>query len=138
MEIIGLIISIIALLLAIFTYFNHDIKIKKQSELINDYQIKKLEKDKSEEKKGRIEANVIKRDKGKRIVKIYNKRKSIAKSVNVNIPESLGINILQNPCPIDIKPQTGIDITKDVVINVTQEHLEKKRSKYSNYSQHLF
>lgn len=38
MEIIGLIISIIALLLAIFTYFNHDIKIKKQSELINDYQ----------------------------------------------------------------------------------------------------
>lgn len=112
--------------MAIFTYFNHDIKIKKQSELINDYQIKKLEKDKSEEKKGRIEANVIKRDKGKRIVKIYNKGKSIAKGVNVNILESLGINILQNPCPIDIKLQTGIDITKDVVINVTQEHLEKR------------
>lgn len=37
MEIVGLIISVIAILLSLFTYFKHDRKIKEQSKLLNEY-----------------------------------------------------------------------------------------------------
>lgn len=111
MEIAGLVISIVALLLAIFTYFKHDLKIKKQSALINKYQIEKIEKEKIGEKKAIIEANVIKGDKGTRKLKVYNKGKSSAKNVIVDIPELNGFQVMRNPCPIDIKPQNGIEIS---------------------------
>lgn len=111
MEIAGLVISIIALLLALFTYFKHDLKIKKQAALINKYQIEKIEKEKTGEKKAVIEANVIKGNKGTRQLKIYNKGKSIAKNVIVTIPNIDGFQVINNPCPIDIKPQNGIEIS---------------------------
>lgn len=104
MEIAGLVISIIALLLALFTYFKHDLKIKK-------HQIEKIEKEKTGEKKAVIEANVIKGNKGKRQLKIYNKGKSIAKNVTVTILNIDGFRVIDNPCPIDIKPQNGIEIS---------------------------
>lgn len=111
MEIAGLVISIIALLLALFTYFKHDLKIKKQAALINKYQIEKIEKEKTGEKKAVIEANVIKGNKGTRQLKIYNKGKSIAKNVIVTIPNIDGFQVINNPCPIDIKPLNGIEIS---------------------------
>lgn len=111
MEIAGLVISIIALLLALFTYFKHDLKNKKQAALINKYQIEKIEKEKTGEKKAVIETNVIKGNKGTRQLKIYNKGKSIAKNVIVTIPNIDGFQVTNNPCPIDIKPQNGIEIS---------------------------
>ena len=110
MEIIGIIISIFALAFATLTYFKHDLKIKKQDAIINSYQIEKIKLEKEQEKKAIIEANVISHTKGKRIIKIYNKGKSIAKNVTVNIPENDGYSILKNPCPIDIKPLNSIEI----------------------------
>ena len=90
MEIAGLIISLIAISLALFTYFKHDITIKQQAKLLNKYQLEKIKVDKEDEKKALIEANVIKADKGKRIIKVYNKGKSTAKQVNVIIPDING------------------------------------------------
>ncbi|MFA5324841.1 MAG: hypothetical protein WC305_01590 [Bacteroidales bacterium] len=111
MEVAGLIISIIALLLALFTYFKHDLKIKKQAALINKYQIEKIEKEKDGEKKAIIETNVIKDNKGTRLIKVYNKGKSVAKNVIVTIPKTKWFEVINNPCPIDIKPQNGIEIS---------------------------
>lgn len=116
MEIAGLVISIIALLLALFTYFKHDLKIKKQAALINKYQIEKIEKEKTEEKKAVIEANIIKGNKGTRQLKIYNKGKSIAKNVIVTIPNIDGFQVINNPCPINIKPQSSIEISLIVLM----------------------
>jgi hypothetical protein len=110
MEIVGLVISILALLLALFTYFKHDLKIKQQASLLNKYQLEKIEKEKEEDRKAIIEANVINGDKGKKTIKIYNKGKSVAKNVNVEIPDIDGFQVVNNPCPIDIRPQNGIDI----------------------------
>ncbi len=39
METASFIISLLAISLALFTYIKHDLKIKKQSELINNYQL---------------------------------------------------------------------------------------------------
>ncbi|MGK0447482.1 MAG: hypothetical protein ACJA2M_001256 [Polaribacter sp.] len=110
MEIAGIIISIFALSLSIFTYFKHNKKIKEQSVLLNKYHLEKIEKEKEEEKKAIIEANVITGHKGTKIIKVYNRGKSIAKNVNILIPENDGYKVFINPCPIDILPQNGIEI----------------------------
>lgn len=109
MEIAGLIISILAIIFSLITYLIHDIKIKKQEKLLNEYQLNKIAEEKQESLKASIEANVIKVG-GDRIIKFYNKGKSIAKDVEIIIPEIHEIQITDNPCPIDIRPQNGIEI----------------------------
>lgn len=111
MDIVGIIISLIALFLSAFTYFKHDKKIKEQSALLNKYHLDKIEKEKREEKKAIIEANVIRGLKGNRTIKIYNRGKCIARKVNVIIPKCDGFRVFNNPCPIDIRPQNGIEIS---------------------------
>jgi hypothetical protein len=110
MEIAGFVLSILALLFSAFIYIKHDIKIKQQSKLINEYQLERIEKEKEAQKKALIEAFVVKGQKGNRTIKVYNKGQSMAKNVNVIIPENDGYHIFTNPCPIDIKPQNGIEI----------------------------
>jgi len=107
---VGIVISIIALLFSLFTYFKHDKKIKKQAALLNAYQLEKIDKEKKEEKRAIIEANVIAEKKDHKTIKIYNKGKCTAKNVNVIIPDVGGFHIFSNPCPIDIRPQNSIDI----------------------------
>jgi len=117
MEVAGLIISISALLLALFTYFKHDWKIKKQATLLNKYQLEKIEQEKIVEKRAILEANVISIEKGTRIIKVYNKGRSLAKRVNVIIPDGEGYDVFINPCPIDIRPQNGIEIKLALYMN---------------------
>jgi len=119
----SIIISIIALLFSLFTYFKHDKKIKKQAALLNTYQLEKIEKEKEEEKRAIVEANVLTDHKGRKIIKVYNKGKSLAKDVKVIIPKSNGYEIINNPCPIDIKPQIGIEITL-IVLNSSLNKIE--------------
>ena len=54
MEIWSLIIAILALLFSAFTYLKHDKKLKDQARKINEYQLKKIEKDDLESKKAAI------------------------------------------------------------------------------------
>ncbi len=110
MEIIGIAISIIALILSVFTYFKHDIKIKQQERLLNEYQLTKIENDKADSQKAIIEANVIQIKDGKDKIKVYNKGRSEARNVTVTIPDIEGFRVIHNPCPIDIRPQNGIEI----------------------------
>jgi len=110
MDNLGFFISVIALIFTAYTYFKHDKKINEQSVLLNEYQLNKIKREKNEEKKAIIEANVNKVE-GKRIIKVYNRGKCIARDVTVIIPDSDKFHIFNNPCPIDIRPQNGIDIT---------------------------
>jgi Na+-translocating ferredoxin:NAD+ oxidoreductase RnfG subunit len=110
MNVLAIVISSLALIFSAYTYFKHDKKIKQQSRLLNQYNLEKIEKEKEEEKKAKIEAFVVKEYKGTRTIKIYNKGKSIAKSVNVIIPKNDGYEVINNPCLIDIKPQNGIEV----------------------------
>ena len=126
MEIAGITISILALSLSIFTYFKHDKKIKQQSKLLNKYHLEKIEKEKEEETKAIIEAFVVKGNKGTRTIKIYNKGKSIAKNVNVVIPENDGYHVFTNPCPIDIRPQNGIEIRLGALLEGHPDKIEIK------------
>ncbi len=127
MEIAGIIISILALSFSTFTYFKHDKKIKQQSKLLNNYHLEKIEKEKEEEKKAKIEAFVVKEHNGTRTIKVYNKGKSIANNVNVIIPENEGYHVFTNPCPIDIRPQNSIEIKLGALI---ENHTDKIRIEF--------
>jgi len=118
MEIAGFVISLIAILFALFTYIKHDLKLKKQASLLNKYNIEKIETEKEKEKRAVIEANIIKGNQGKRIIKVYNKGKSIAKDVKVSIPKIKGIHIIKNTCPMEIRTQNGIDIIINISVGV--------------------
>lgn len=109
-QIIPITISAFALLLSLFTYFRHDAKIKRQSALINQFQLEKFRKETDSEKKAIIEANVINREKRKRIIKVYNKGKAIAKNVAVTFPGEPNVMISDYPASIDIRPQNSMEI----------------------------
>ena len=110
MEIAGFIISILALGFSFFTYLRHDSKIKKQSALINQYQIDKIKEEKEKSTRAIIEGNLIKHNKGKRVLKVYNRGKSTAKDVQIKFPEIKGLLMGSNPSPIEIRPQQSIDV----------------------------
>lgn len=86
-----LIISCLALGVSVFTYFKHDKKIKAQEQIINDYQINKIAKENEESKKASIRGNIIKGDRGKRTLKVYNCGKATASNIRV---EGLDIDSL--------------------------------------------
>lgn len=117
MELFGIIIALLALTLSLFTYIKHDLKIKKQDAILNSYQIEKIRAEKEQEQKAIIEANVVTDHKDRKIIKVYNKGRAIARNVNVIIPQNDGFKMTINPCPIDIKPQNGIEIMLIVFCN---------------------
>lgn len=110
-QIIPIIISSSALLLSLYTYLKHDKKIKKQSSLINEFQLTKLKKETESEKKAKIEANIIKGEKGKRTIKVFNKGKALAKNVVVTFLEQPNISLTNYPESLDIRPQHAMEIT---------------------------
>lgn len=122
MDILAIAISALALIFSGFTYLRHDKKIKQQSSILNKYHLEKIEKEKIDEKKAIIEANVMSGQKNSRIIKVYNKGKSIARNVIVKIPESNEYHVFKNPSPIDIRPQNGIEIKLGAFI---ESHLDK-------------
>jgi hypothetical protein len=85
MEIISLVLSIIAVLGSLFTYFNHDRKIKKQELLINDYELKKRHSEEVEQKKAQVKGNIIPYAKGLRKLVTFNAGKSVAYNIRIEI-----------------------------------------------------
>ncbi len=111
-----IIISLLAFGFSLFTYRKHDKKIKDQTKLINDFTLEKLTKEKELEKKAIVEANDERYDKGKRIIKIYNRGRATAKNVRVSFPDDPNVSISNYPSPIDIKPQNSIEIIITIYI----------------------
>jgi hypothetical protein len=110
MEIIGLLISIMAISLSLFTYFKHDKKIKEQSRILNEYNIGKINKERIEAKRAIIESFVIRGEGGSRTIKVYNKGKAVAGNVKINFPDSDGFHVFNDPSPINIRPQNSVEI----------------------------
>lgn len=136
MNILAIIISSLALIFSVFTYLRHDKKIKQQSSLLNKYHLERIEKEKIEEKKAIIEANVIPSQKGSRIIKVYNKGRSIARNVDVKIPPNNGYHVFTNPCPIDIRPQNGIEIKLGALIEGHPNKIEIEFEWSDDYNGH--
>jgi archaellum component FlaF (FlaF/FlaG flagellin family) len=112
MEVISLIIAIMALLFSGITYFAHDRRLKKQEEQINAYHLQKQEEEKTELKKAVVRGNVVKGEKGRRIIKVFNAGKAVARNIDIKLlgdGEFIGGN---NPFPYEfLNPQEGTEMT---------------------------
>jgi len=85
METVSIILSVLAVLGSIFTYFYHDRKIKNQEKRLNEYQLKKFELENIENQKAQIKGNVIKTGAGNRSLIIFNAGKSTAHNIRLKI-----------------------------------------------------
>ncbi|MEF9479269.1 hypothetical protein OWR28_17385 [Chryseobacterium sp. 1B4] len=75
LQIFALCISISALALAAFTYFKHDAKLKKQSALLNKFQLEKITKEKDDEKKQKLKQIFYKKLKERELLRFITKVK---------------------------------------------------------------
>ena len=124
MELASLILSIIALLGSLVTYIVHDRKIKKQEAKINEYQLAKIKEEEEDSKKAQVCGNIIKYDKGKRVLKVYNKGKAPAKNIKIEgIDENMffdGTELL--PFGL-LNPQEAFELTFNIY-NINQHILK--------------
>lgn len=124
MEQASLILSIIALLGSLATYIVHDRKIKKQEAKINEYQLAKIKEEEEDSKKAQVCGNIIKYDKGKRVLKVYNKGKAPAKNIRIEgIEENMffdGTELL--PFGL-LNPQEAFELTFNIY-NINQHILK--------------
>ena len=79
----SLLLSVLALIASVFTYFKHDKKLKEQERKINEYQLKQIEKEDLESKKAAIRGNIIKGLKGSRTLKVYNSGRATAHNIRL-------------------------------------------------------
>lgn len=103
--------SILSFIFTLYVYFKHDKKIKKQSALINENQLNKIEKEKTEDKKAFLKTEIHKEKKGKRELIIFNIGRVTATNVDVKFLDVKNLKILNNPCPINISPTNYINIS---------------------------
>lgn len=124
MELASLILSIIALLGSLVTYIVHDRKIKKQEAKINEYQLAKIKEEEEDSKKAQVCGNILKYDKGKRVLKVYNKGKAPAKNIRIEgIDENMffdGTELL--PFGL-LNPQEAFELTFNIY-NINQHILK--------------
>nr|WP_315398305.1 hypothetical protein [uncultured Sphingobacterium sp.] len=83
MENVSLILSILAIVGSLMGYLLHDRRLKAQELKINAYNLLKIESEQLELKKAEVRASLIKGDRGKCTVKIYNKGKARAHQVRL-------------------------------------------------------
>lgn len=109
---ISLILSIIALIGSIFTYFIHDRKIKAQEKLINDYQIAKIEEEKMANKTAILRGTLLNKSSSERTIRIYNKGKNAAKNIRLEIDNKDNYHFFGPELPFPLlHEQEKIDIT---------------------------
>ena len=95
----SIIISILALIGTVYTYFVHDRKIKRQESIINEYQL-------------------VKYDSGKRVLKFYNRGKAMATNINIQGLDIQAIDIYDNILPYELlNPQDYAEITFRIIMN---------------------
>lgn len=110
LSIISLIASLVALGFSFYTYFVHDSILKKQEKIINDFQVKALEREEAETKKAKIRANIIDGlGKGNRELRIFNAGQVTARNVKVewlNCRDDNGIYVSEDFSDLgDMSPQ---------------------------------
>lgn len=103
-SIISSVLSLLAIGVTARVYYKHDKRLKEQDAKINDYQLKKIEAEEAENKQAKVRANLIKGDKGKRTLKVFNSGKSVAKNIYVEFIDDShkGVIIGSFPKPFEL------------------------------------
>ena len=84
---ISIIIAALSLAFSCYTFFAHDRRLKKQEQLLNEYQLRLMAQSEEENKKAVIRAKSVKYTGGKRTLFIYNTGKAKAHNLKVDMVE---------------------------------------------------
>ncbi len=84
----GHVSSALGVISGIYAYIRHDKKLKSQEAILNDLQIKQLEKEAANEKKADMKANIIYGHKGTAHIRFVNAGKVDAQNVRIEILSS--------------------------------------------------
>jgi len=109
----SMIIAILALLGSGFTFWFYDRKTKKQDARINEYLLRNFEDEETTKKKAQVKGNMIKEDRGKRTLKVFNAGKAIARNIRIEyLSDMNGVFISnENLFPYEmLNPQDSTEI----------------------------
>ena len=81
-------LSALGIIGGIYTYIRHDKKLKSQEVILNDLQIKQLEKEAANEKKAEMKANILHNHNGTARIRFVNAGKVDAQNVRIEILSS--------------------------------------------------
>lgn len=87
MEVFSAILALLAFGFSLYTFFAHDRRLKKQENLLNEYQLRSLAQNEEENKKAIIRAKAVKYNSGNRTLYIYNTGKAKARNLKVEMPK---------------------------------------------------
>jgi len=118
-NIISSALSLLAIVLTLIMYFMHDKRLKRQEEKLNSYQLKKITNEESENKKALIKGNIVKGDKGRRTLKVFNAGKSIAYNVKLEfLSNTDSFFNCTNPFPYELmNPQDYTEMIFHLTMN---------------------
>ena len=122
-------LSLLAIVLTIAMYFKHDKRLKKQEEKLNSYQLKKIYNEESDNKKAQVRSNIVKGEKGRRTLKVYNAGKSSATNIRLEyLTSTNGLFEGKNPFPYELL--NPLDYT-EVVFQLTKDSPETIKVKFA-------
>lgn len=87
MEILSSLLALFAFGFSLYTFFAHDRRLKKQENMLNEYQLRSMAQSEEEKKKAIIRAKAVKYNSGNRTLYIYNAGKAKARNLKVEIPK---------------------------------------------------
>ncbi|MBQ4279448.1 MAG: hypothetical protein IJC16_05805 [Rikenellaceae bacterium] len=111
MELASFIIACTAFAFSVFTFLFYDNKLKKQERKLNEYQLKKNETEEVEFKKAQIRGNIVKGEKGRRTLKVFNAGKASATNIRLEfLCNTDGLFGSKNPFPYELlNPQDSTE-----------------------------
>ncbi|MCT4083751.1 hypothetical protein HZP81_08325 [Elizabethkingia anophelis] len=115
---ISLFVSLLTFLFTIFTFFRYDRKQKNLDAKLKNYELQEIELKAISEKQAQVKANIIKGDRGKRTVKIFNSGKAIARNIRLEFEPQNDFSFLfdKEKFPFEfLNPQEGTDYSFQVV-----------------------
>ena len=118
MELASFIIACTAFAFSVFTFFFYDNKLKKQERKLNEYQLKKNETEEVEFKKAQIRGNIVKGEKGRRTLKVFNAGKASATNIRLEfLSNTDGLFDSKNPFPYELlNPQDSTEAILHLIV----------------------
>ena len=119
MEILSALLALLAFGFSFYTFFAHDRRLKKQENLLNEYQLRSLAQNEEENKKAIIRAKAVKYNSGNRTLYIYNTGKAKARNLKVEMPNGDQVYASRPDFPLNYEELLP-DASREVILLLSE------------------
>lgn len=119
-SIISLIASVVAVSFSAYVFWVYDRKIKRQLQVLNQYQLEKIKDEKIDKQKAEIRVNLVTRRKGGyHTIKVFNSGKSTAENIRIECKSEDNLVDIQDVSHFPYERLNPQDYTEFSVCNLT-------------------